>query len=571
MKHIKTLIISVTMLMLFMVFGHTNAFAANQTDTLVNNAVKAGKALSDATIIGKKGNGKTIPTKEYKAALKKYNTAKAAVNKQKGSQKKANLKRLNTVNTQISRGKKYIDAITYGKNMISKKVALDKHAKSNVIDTKLITSYSSLSSYLKKYSSKFEMVYDKKTRDTLKKLYKTPAEKVIKDLKAAVTVKTAINETNSHIRSSASNSKLAAAYLNILLSIDLIPQAKFKKQLKSEVKVLNSSIPSKMKTGKFAEYILMEEQFDQLDTFISKGRSNKEVPGIYRSLNNSIKATNSTTNRASFQKRLTAIMDRLKVTTKELKGMLTKAAISKGIPPEVVKSIAITENGHLTQFKTDGDVFESKDKGYGIMQVTPMSETDNSYEWDKVRYDLAYNIEAGVDTLSKKWAYAFYSKPLMPIINNGEKNILENWYFAIMAYNALSTKNDPNTKSNLYQLKVYDNMKKHTNMSPEILNKKLVVFSGNPPVLNKTGVKTTKKTKSTQLFKKNNQIKLSTKTKFRLAPTTKSAEKYFPKGAKVTILSEPIEDDHSANLFTWYKVSVSGTKGIWYVASSNLQ
>ncbi|MBL5813251.1 transglycosylase SLT domain-containing protein [Bacillus sporothermodurans] len=552
-------------------FGHTNTFAADKADALVNSAVKAGKTLDNMTTVGKKATGKNIPTKEYNAAVKKYKSAKSAVNKQSGKKKKANLSKLKTVNTQISRGKKYINAVSNGKKIASKKAKLDKDIKMGVINSKTLVAYSNLSKDLNKYASTFDTVYDKKTRDTVKKLYKTPAEKIKKDLNYAIIVKKAIDETSKLMKSNTSSNKLAVPYYTILLNIDSIPQQKMKQQLMKEVKKINSTIPSKLKTGKFAEYVNLEMNFERLDSYISKGKSNAKVPGLYNQLKKNITSISSKTDKARLQKRFAGIMNRQKVSIKELKGMLTKSAIAKGIPPEVVKSIAVTENGNLTQFLPNGEVFKSHDNGYGIMQVTPMSDSDKSYDWNRVKYDLSYNIQAGVEILAKKWTYAFLSSPVMPKINNGEKNLLENWYFAIMAYNGLSTKNDPNKVTKPYQLKVYENMKNRTLMNPEIVKKQDVIFTGNPVKLKTTPIKTKLKTKSTQFYKKNDRVTISASANFRTKPTTKSTRKSFPKGTKVTILGGAIEDDSPANLFTWYKVSVSGAKGTWYVASSNLK
>ncbi|MGE8203662.1 hypothetical protein ACQKP0_03795 [Heyndrickxia sp. NPDC080065] len=209
MKLFRSAAIFGLFLMLFCILGQNSAFAASKTDTLVNNAIKAGKTLTNVTTVEKKANGKSIPTKEYNAAVKAYKSAKSAVNKQSAKQKKTNLSKLKTVNTQITRGKKYIDAVTYGKKIAQKKATLDKYVKTG--STKeMLNTYSSLLSDIKKYSPKFDAVYGKKTRDTIKKLYKTPADKIIKDLNYPVTVKKSINETTKLIKESASSSKLAA-------------------------------------------------------------------------------------------------------------------------------------------------------------------------------------------------------------------------------------------------------------------------------------------------------------------------------------------------------------------------
>ena len=54
-----------------------------------------------------------------------------------------------------------------------------------------------------------------------------------------------------------------------------------------------------------------------------------------------------------------------------------------------------------------------------------------------------------------KWGYG---GDITPTVNNNEKNIVENWYFAVMAYNGLSNVNDPTTASNPYQNKVWNNL-----------------------------------------------------------------------------------------------------------------
>ena len=439
------------------------------------------------------------------------------------------------------------------------------------MDTPTINAYTTLSTTLKSYSPKFSAVYGKKTRAKIISLYKTPVDKVLSDLQYPVAVKQALNETTSMVKASATPSKIAAQYKVIVYKIDLIKQANYQKQLTAELKQLNAAIPENLKTGVFAQLITIETQLEQLDGLISKGKSDAKVPGLYKSLKTEIAGYTPKSDQAILNKRFSRIMDRLKVSTSELKGMLTSAAIAKGIPPEIVKAIAVTENGKLLQFQTNGEVYSSPDNGLGIMQVTPTSEEDQNFV-NGVKYDLKYNIEAGIDILLKKWKYA---NSITPVINRGEINILENWYFAIMAYNGLSFKNDPNKNSNPYQIQVYKNMQKGTTIQPEILTGIKMVedpITHLPSFKQQMSYKTKKMTASTQLFAKGKQITLSSKGNFRKVPSTvKNTPKEFPAGTKVTIQSGPIEDDSAANLFCWYKVSIKGTSGTWYVSSSNLQ
>lgn len=80
--------------------------------------------------------------------------------------------------------------------------------------------------------------------------------------------------------------------------------------------------------------------------------------------------------------------------------LLTNAAIETDIPPEVVKAVAYQESD-WSQFTKKNEPNISPDGGIGIMQVT---DTDNM-DVEKLKYDITYNIEAGVKILNDKYAY----------------------------------------------------------------------------------------------------------------------------------------------------------------------
>ncbi|WP_432662560.1 transglycosylase SLT domain-containing protein [Wukongibacter baidiensis] len=125
----------------------------------------------------------------------------------------------------------------------------------------------------------------------------------------------------------------------------------------------------------------------------------------------------------------------------EMEDIIEAVSLDKGIPPVILKAIAYTESG-LRQFE-DGDPLVSFDGvSYGVMQVTPKVHT--AYDEEKLKYDVEYNIEAGADILLSKWNYAFRSNPIIPKVGDGDPRILENWYFAIWAYNGWSESNNPN-------------------------------------------------------------------------------------------------------------------------------
>ncbi|WML46193.1 transglycosylase SLT domain-containing protein [Neobacillus sp. PS3-40] len=113
--------------------------------------------------------------------------------------------------------------------------------------------------------------------------------------------------------------------------------------------------------------------------------------------------------------------------------LLTNAALEKGIPPEVVKAVASQENG-WKQFDVNGQPIVSADGGIGLMQVT----NQPSYDQDKLKTDIYYNIEKGVEVLS-----SMYDRTDLPKIKGADRQVIENWYFPVMAYNGTKPVNSP--------------------------------------------------------------------------------------------------------------------------------
>lgn len=566
----------VSIALFFLLLPPQSAFAASKTSTLVNDAIKAGNALANVSLVEKKATGKNIPSKEYSAAVKKYTSAKKAVDKLSSKQRKPYVSKLANVKTQIDRGKKYITAVTAGKAIEKKRSTFTNLIKYGRLDQKTIDAYTSLSTEVKKNSSKFNYVYGSKSRDTVKKLYLTPANKVIADYYDTFRVKKAINDTNTLLKKETTSAKLASTYKTIVFYIDSVKQSALKKSLKLEVVKLNAAIPSEYQTGTLAKLISMDTNFNELDRLVSPGKSDAKVPEIYNQLTADIKSFTSS-EKALLDKRFKAIMAQLPLSVKDIKTLLTKAAVANGVPPEVVKAIAITENGRLLQFTSTGEVFKSADNGYGIMQVTPQSENDQQYDWEKVKYDINYNIETGVEILLKKWNYATAANPIIPRMNGHEKNILENWYFAIMAYNGLSYRNNPIVSDNPYQVKVYTYMADRALVSPYVLKKEELKINkdevtGLLSFKEKMTYTTSTKTRSTQLYTKGAVIKISSAANFRKSPSTSGTKiRTLSSGTTVTILGGPYEDTSTANLFNWFKVSVKGSKEVGYLASSNLK
>lgn len=116
--------------------------------------------------------------------------------------------------------------------------------------------------------------------------------------------------------------------------------------------------------------------------------------------------------------------------------LLTNAAVEADIPPEVVKAVATQENGKWEQFDAAGEAIESPDGGIGLMQLTDLDEDE--YSDEKLRSDIVYNIETGVKVLNSKYSYTD-----LPKIKGAGRQVIENWYFAVMAYNGIKPVNSP--------------------------------------------------------------------------------------------------------------------------------
>ncbi|WP_425806315.1 cell wall-binding repeat-containing protein [Desulfitobacterium sp. Sab5] len=115
-------------------------------------------------------------------------------------------------------------------------------------------------------------------------------------------------------------------------------------------------------------------------------------------------------------------------------------AKEKQIPSVLLKAIAYQEST-WRQFDSQGNPLMSRTvhPAIGIMQVATYNDSDLD-TIQKLKTDIDFNIRWGADLLNEKWAF-------VPKIGDGDRNKLENWYFALWAYNIWSGKNNPNEAS----------------------------------------------------------------------------------------------------------------------------
>jgi hypothetical protein len=115
-----------------------------------------------------------------------------------------------------------------------------------------------------------------------------------------------------------------------------------------------------------------------------------------------------------------------------------------GIPPSLLKAVGWVESG-WRQFDSSGKPLVAPDFGYGIMQITSgmpgaFGDVRGSIapaSQSSVASDYVFNIAYGAKMLVQKWNST-------PRIGNGDPSILEDWYFALWAYNGWGWVNNPN-------------------------------------------------------------------------------------------------------------------------------
>lgn len=134
-----------------------------------------------------------------------------------------------------------------------------------------------------------------------------------------------------------------------------------------------------------------------------------------------------------------------------IRAKLKEMALKYNIPSVILMGIAYTESA-WKQFDVLGNpvIHTNMDGSFdiGIMQINSTGRSDI----ELLKTDIFYNIEIGAKILDGKWR-------ITPGIGDRDRNILENWYYAIWAYNGFSYTNHPaNPLGRRYQEKVLDNI-----------------------------------------------------------------------------------------------------------------
>ncbi|SDM54618.1 cell wall-binding repeat-containing protein [Sediminibacillus halophilus] len=276
----------------------------------------------------------------------------------------------------------------------------------------------------------------------------------------------------------------------------------------------------------------------------------------------------------------------------EISRILTQEAINADIPPEIVKAIAYQESG-WQQYWPAGKTPESHYSkncpnwdgtnvklgydciGIGIMQVSDYrfieDPTEKQREINKLSTDIRYNIREGLKILQQKWNYA--NAGLIPKINDHDKYKLENWYFAILAYNGLSSRNNPQTNpASAYQEKIYQHIADYGLLedlppfptyllSPRIdgilrFDEETIHYKANPVT-------------TRQDYSVNQPVYVTADSLTLRDSPSGSQIGSLKRGERVTITGSFQSSNSSTSQFVWYPVRTSSGKN-GYVASSYL-
>jgi len=257
--------------------------------------------------------------------------------------------------------------------------------------------------------------------------------------------------------------------------------------------------------------------------------------------------------------------------------LLTNAALEANIPPEVVKAIATQESGGWRQFDENGKPVISNDGGIGLMQITNQAK----YDQQKLQNDISYNIEAGIEILN-----GMYKRTDLPKIKGADKQVIENWYFPIMAYNGTKPANSPLVQrtgaknKSAYQEKVFHHIEEDSFLGDTTLGKfpfKTADFEYDPTSNKNIAFRkmeyslTDEIHPSAYFFKKGDEVVVTeNNVKLRSKPGTSEIKKTLTKNTTL-IINGTFKYDlytNKQNQFVWYTVQTADKKLTGYISSA---
>ncbi|WP_326911476.1 S-layer homology domain-containing protein [Sedimentibacter sp. MB31-C6] len=162
----------------------------------------------------------------------------------------------------------------------------------------------------------------------------------------------------------------------------------------------------------------------------------------------------------------------------EIEIMIDEVATKRAIPSVLLKAIARVESVY-EHYNADGSP-KISGTSIGLMQI---NNRYGGYDSERLKYDIKYNIEAGADVLLNKWSMSSYKS--VSSVGNMDPNVLENWYFALWAYNGWAQSNNPHmlssyAKKYTYQQLIYDVCEDEYNQTINNIDFSYLPQSGKP-------------------------------------------------------------------------------------------
>ncbi len=126
-----------------------------------------------------------------------------------------------------------------------------------------------------------------------------------------------------------------------------------------------------------------------------------------------------------------------------------RAPGAAAVPVEILRAIGWVEStltmaSRSTRFESIGPALVSFDCGHGVMQITTGMTVPLGAEGRPTENQIAvatsdtHNIARGARILASKWNDAPGLRPVAGTDTNGDPTLIENWYYAIWAYNGFT-------------------------------------------------------------------------------------------------------------------------------------
>lgn len=271
----------------------------------------------------------------------------------------------------------------------------------------------------------------------------------------------------------------------------------------------------------------------------------------------------------------------------EISRMLTEEALKAGIAPEILKAIAFQESGWQQYWNTVPDRVKQCPNydgtnvklgydciGIGIMQISnqmymPDGPEKEAYV-ERLKTDTRFNIQEGIKILKDKWNYS--RSGLIPTVNDNDPMAIENWYFAILAYNGLLPRNNPIENAySAYQEQVFKKIEEYSllNLTPFPTHKLEPYRTDNGQLrFHNTNVVIEGPLNYSGTMLKKGDTGYLTENRVNLRSTPGgSITASISKGTKVTITGDYIGDSSRYNHYVWLPIRTSsGQTG--HIASS---